>query len=119
MTLETTIQAAAKTAQTTTLSLWRDITYNSIDPSSYNASTGAVTSSTTATSLKAIIGEFKANQIDGDLFRQSDVKVTILLDDLTTVPQLTDTIIYGSNTYNVISHSIDIAKSMYRVQCRD
>jgi len=118
MGLKTTIANAASTAKVATLDLWTSVTYKAVAPSAYNTSTGAVTSTTTSTSLSAILEEYSEIQIDGDAIRATDLKMTFLQADLSGNPDINDLVTHDSKDWSVLVVRQDPAEAIWEAQIR-
>lgn len=118
MGLQATIQNAVASVKTATLDLWSDVTYKVTAPSSYNTSTGAVTSTSTSTSIKVLLESFSENQIDGHAIKATDLKATFLQDDLSGTPDVNDLVTYLSKDWSVVNVKQDSANATWEVQLR-
>ncbi len=118
MGLQTTIQNAVASAKTATLDLWSTVTYKAVAPSAYDTSTGAVTSTTTSTSLSMLLEEFAENQIDGHAVRASDLKGTFLQADLSGTPDVNDLVTHDSKDWAVVKVKQDPAAATWEAQLR-
>lgn len=94
-----------------------DVIINAIS-SSYDTATGANTKTPTGTTQKAIIENYKANEL-GNLVAVGDIKVTIA--NKGTEPVITSQIVIDSLTHDVINVEKIVAQGvavMYVIQAR-
>jgi len=118
MGLQTTIQNAVASAKTATLDLWSTVTYKAVVPSAYNTGTGAVTSSSTSTSIKVLLESFSGGEVDGNAIKATDLKATFLQADLTGTPDVNDLITHVSKDWSVVNVMQDSANATWVVQLR-
>jgi hypothetical protein len=78
------------------------LTYRRVSKGAYNTSTGLATNTTTDTSVKGIVLNYKDNQFDGDIIQRGDRKIVLRASD-SIVPDVQDFIIDGSDYYRIIS----------------
>lgn len=69
----------------------------------YNIATGTATESSTNYSIKAIIEDYKANEMQEGLVKVGDRRILFASSELPFEPQPSDQIVFGGITHNVIS----------------
>jgi predicted transcriptional regulator len=97
------IANALKKAASKTLSkLGGDVTIRRVTAGSYNTTTGAITESTSDTTIKGAIRNVTRNQVN-DLIESQDKILTISAGDLTFVPTTKDRVVISSVEFKIIS----------------
>ena len=91
-----------KEAASKTLSkLGGDVTIRQVTAGSYNTTTGAITESTSDTTIKGAIRNVTRNQVN-DLIESQDKIVTISAGDLTFVPTTKDRVVISSVEFKIV-----------------
>ena len=81
---------------------FQSVTLTSVTPGTYDPSTGTVTGgSTTTTTLRAVVEDFKGLELIAGLVQAGDKKVTIAGANVASEPKPTDTVTVGSVVYAV------------------
>jgi hypothetical protein len=78
-----------------------DITFRSVVAGSYNKTTGVVGETITDTSIRGVIEEINAREVN-QLIKASDKKIQIAAASLSSTPTTKDKIKEGSVTYSII-----------------
>ena len=78
-----------------------DITFKSVVAGSYNKTTGVVGETITDISIRGILEEINAREVN-ELIQASDKKIQIAAASLSTTPTTKDKIIVDSVTYSII-----------------
>lgn len=92
MGLRETIQAAVASGLSAAGNILRPATYNRVGIPSYNATTGTVTATPTASTVSAMFYSFHKDEIDGTVIRPEDQKVLLGGPALGFTPTHNDTI---------------------------
>jgi len=98
MSFTTSINKLLRRNGTTSYSL-KKITTTVFD---LNNPTKAPTTSSTSHSLLSYPGQYKRNQVDGELVRIGDVKLYVDPTGMTVIPTTSDKITYGSDEWDII-----------------
>lgn len=122
MGLSSVIQQAVTTAFGAMGDMVGAITVNCYsDNPTYDAATGAITSSATAYSItKALWTKYKAHEVNNSTIMPYDSKLLILQSELTVMPKpKVDTVIDAdSNTWDIIHVGQDPASAIWILQVR-
>jgi len=94
--------ALKKAASKTLSKLGGDVTIRRVTAGSYNTTTGAITESTSDTTIKGAIRNVTRNQVN-DLIESQDKILTISAGDLTFVPTTKDRVVISSVEFKIIS----------------
>ena len=78
-----------------------DITFRSVSAGSYNTTTGVITETNTDTSIRGILEEINAREVN-ELIEATDKKINIAAASLSSTPTTKDKVIVGSVTYSII-----------------
>ena len=78
-----------------------DVTIRQVTAGSYNTTTGAITESTSDTTIKGAIRNVTRNQVN-DLIESQDKIVTISAGDLTFVPTTKDRVVISSVEFKIV-----------------
>jgi len=78
-----------------------DITFRSVSAGSYNTTTGVITESNTDTSIRGVLEEINAREVN-ELIEATDKKINIAAASLSSTPTTKDKVIVGSVTYSII-----------------
>ena len=95
-------QALKKAASASLKKLGDNVTIRQVTAGNYNATTGAITESTSDTTIKGAIREVSRNQVN-DLIESQDKLLTISAGDLTFVPTTKDRVVISSVEFKIIS----------------
>tara|TARA_R100001440_G_scaffold63435_1_gene83679 strand:- start:119 stop:472 length:354 start_codon:yes stop_codon:yes gene_type:complete len=101
------LASSLKKAASKTLSkLGGDVTIRRISTGNYNTTTGAITESTSDTTIKGALSNVSRNQVN-DLIESQDKLLTISAGDLTFVPTTKDRVVISSVEFKIISISVN------------
>tara|TARA_R100000995_G_scaffold10600_1_gene4390 strand:+ start:639 stop:989 length:351 start_codon:yes stop_codon:yes gene_type:complete len=78
-----------------------DITFRAVSAGSYNTTTGVITESNTDTSIRGVLEEINAREVN-ELIEATDKKINIAAASLSSTPTTKDKVIVGSVTYSII-----------------
>ena len=96
------IANALKKAASKTLSkLGGDVTIRQVTAGSYNTTTGAITESTSDTTVKGVLSNVSKSEVN-DLIESQDKRLTISAGDLSFVPTTKDRDVISSVEFKVI-----------------
>ncbi len=98
--------ALKKAASKTLSKLGGDVTIRQVTAGSYNTTTGAITESTSDTTIKGALSNVSRNQVN-DLIESQDKILTISAGDLTFVPTTKDRVVISSVEFKIISISVN------------
>jgi hypothetical protein len=93
--------ALKKAASKTLSKLGGDVTIRQVTAGSYNTTTGAITESTSDTTIKGSLSDVTRNQVN-DLIESQDKVLTISAGDLTFVPTTKDRVVISSVEFKII-----------------
>ena len=93
--------ALKKAASKTLSKLGGDVTIRQVTAGSYNTTTGAITESTSDTTIKGAIRNVTRNQVN-DLIESQDKIATISAGDLTFVPTTKDRVVISSVEFKIV-----------------
>lgn len=119
MGLKETIQAGALSAFAALGNLKIEGVFHSVNKS-YNATTGAVSETTTSTPVSMIRSDFSKGELSKEYnpdIRKGDFKFMVLGGDVID-PNLVDHIVSGGITYSIIGIEIDPADAVYEFHVR-
>ena len=94
-------KALKKAASASLKKLGGDVTIRQVTAGSYNTTTGAITASTTDTTIKGALSNVTRNQVN-DLIESQDKLLTISAGDLTFVPTTKDRVVISSVEFKII-----------------
>ena len=98
---------ALKKASSKTLSkLGGDVTIRQVTAGSYNTTTGAITETTSDTTIKGSLNNVNRSEVN-DLIESQDKILTISAGDLTFVPTTKDRVVISSVEFKIISISVN------------
>jgi len=120
MGLASTVQNAVYNAINTTVGdLAQTVTFNKKSAEAYSVSTGSVTKTSTAHTVKAVVTPFTQEEIDStDSITSEDLRLLLPKKELTFTPSIDDTITFNSETYKIISKTLDPAQALFDIQMR-
>jgi hypothetical protein len=96
------IADALKKAVTKPLSkLGGDVTIRQVTAGAYNTTTGAISESTSDTTIKGALSNVSKNQVN-DLIESQDKRLTISAGDLTFVPTTKDRVVISSVEFKIV-----------------
>ena len=98
--------ALKKAASKTLSKLGGDVTIRQVTAGSYNTTTGAITETTSDTSIKGTINNVNRSEVN-DLIESQDKILTISAGDLTFVPTTKDRVVISSVEFKIISISVN------------
>jgi len=78
-----------------------DVTIRQVTAGSYNATTGAITESTSDTTIKGVVSNIARNEVN-DLIESQDKRVTISAGDLTFAPTTKDRVVISNIEFKII-----------------
>ena len=78
-----------------------DVTIRQVTAGSYNTTTGAITESTSDTTIKGVLSNVTRNQVN-DLIESQDKQLTISAGDITFVPTTKDRVVISSVEFKII-----------------
>ena len=96
--------ALKKAASKTLSKLGGDVTIRQVSTGSYNTTTGAITETTSDTTIKGSLNNVNRSQVN-DLIESQDKILTISAGDLTFVPTTKDRVVISSVEFKIISVS--------------
>ena len=94
-------KALKKAASASLKKLGGDVTIRQVTAGSYNITTGAITESTSDTTIKGVFNNVSRNQVN-DLIESQDKLLTISAGDLTFVPTTKDRVVISSVEFKII-----------------
>lgn len=95
------------------------VTYTSVGTTSYNATTGVITTPKTTYAVLMVMDQYSRREVDGDAIRPEDVKGLVAVLNLTPTPTLNDTVTRANGTvYSVISIRTDPMDAHWQLQLR-
>jgi len=96
------IANALKKAASKTLSkLGGDVTIRQVTAGSYNTTTGAITESTSDTTVKGVLSNVSMSEVN-DLIESQDKRLTIAAGDLTFAPTTKDRVVISNVEFKII-----------------
>ena len=93
--------ALKKAASKTLSKLGGDVTIRQVTAGAYNTTTGAITESTSDTTIKGALSIVSRNQVN-DLIESQDKLLTISAGDLTFVPTTKDRVVISSVEFKIV-----------------
>ena len=94
-------KALKKAASASLKKLGGDVTIRRVTTGSYNTTTGAITESTSDTTIKGVLSNVTRSQVN-DLIESQDKILTISAGDLTFVPTTKDRVVISSVEFKII-----------------
>ena len=94
-------KALKKAASKTLGKLGGDVTIRQVTAGAYNTTTGAISESTSDTTIKGALNSVSRNQVN-DLIESQDKLLTISAGDLTFVPTTKDRVIISNVEFKII-----------------
>ncbi len=94
-------KALKKAASASLKKLGGDVTIRQVTLGSYNTTTGAITESTSDTTIKGVLSNVTRNQVN-DLIESQDKQLTISAGDITFVPTTKDRVVISSVEFKII-----------------
>ena len=94
-------KALKKAASASLKKLRGDVTIRRVTTGSYNPTTGAITESTTATTIKGVLSNVTRSQVN-DLIESQDKQLTISAGDITFAPTTKDRVVISSVEFKII-----------------
>ena len=98
--------ALKKAASKTLSKLGGDVTKRRVSTGSYNTTTGAITETTSDTTIKGVLDNVSRSQVN-DLIESQDKILTISANDITFVPTTKDRVVISSVEFKIISISVN------------
>ena len=98
--------ALKKAASKTLSKLGGDVTIRRVSTGSYNTTTGAITETTSDTTIKGVLNNVTRSQVN-DLIESQDKILTISANDITFVPTTKDRVVISSVEFKIISISVN------------
>ena len=98
--------ALKKAASKTLSKLGGDVTIRQVTAGSYNTTTGAITETTSDTTIKGTLSNVSRSEVN-DLIESQDKILTISAGDLTFVPTTKDKVVISSVEFKIISISVN------------
>tara|TARA_R100000773_G_scaffold42034_1_gene38979 strand:- start:261 stop:614 length:354 start_codon:yes stop_codon:yes gene_type:complete len=98
--------ALKKAASKTLSKLGGDVTIRQVTAGTYNTTTGAITESTSDTTIKGVLDNVSRSQVN-DLIESQDKILTISANDITFVPTTKDRVVISSVEFKIISISVN------------
>ena len=93
--------ALKKAASASLKKLGGDVTIRKVTAGAYNTTTGAITESTSDTTIKGALSNVSRNQVN-DLIESQDKLLTISAGDLTFVPTTKDRVVISNVEFKII-----------------
>jgi len=97
-------KALKKAASASLKKLGGDVTIRRVTTGSYNTTTGAITESTSDTTIKGVLSNVTRSQVN-DLIESQDKQLTISAGDITFVPTTKDRVVISSVEFKIIQVS--------------
>jgi|TARA_B100000424_G_scaffold258858_1_gene241168 hypothetical protein len=94
-------KALKKAASASLKKLGGDVTIRRVTTGSYNTTTGAITESTSDTTIKGVLSNVTRSQVN-DLIESQDKQLTISAGDITFVPTTKDRVVISSVEFKII-----------------
>ena len=94
-------KALKKAASASLKKLGGDVTIRQVTAGAYNTTTGAITESTSDTTIKGALSNVSKNQVN-DLIESQDKLLTISAGDLTFAPTTKDRVVISSVEFKII-----------------
>ena len=94
-------KALKKAASASLKKLGGDVTIRQVTLGSYNTTPGAITESTSDTTIKGVLSNVTRNQVN-DLIESQDKQLTISAGDITFVPTTKDRVVISSVEFKII-----------------
>ena len=94
--------ALKKAASKTLSKLGGDVTIRQVTAGSYNTTTGAITETTSDTTIKGTLSNVSRSEVN-DLIESQDKILTISAGDITFVPTTKDKVVISSVDFKIIS----------------
>ena len=94
-------KALKKAASASLKKLGGDVTIRQVTAGSYNTTTGAITESTSDTTIKGVFNNVSKNQVN-DLIESQDKLLTISAGDLTFAPTTKDRVVISIVEFKII-----------------
>ena len=98
--------ALKKAASKTLSKLGGDVTIRRVSTGSYNTTTGAITETTSDTTIKGVLNNVSRSQVN-DLIESQDKILTISANDITFIPTTKDRVVISSVEFKIISISVN------------
>ena len=98
--------ALKKAASKTLSKLGGDVTIRQVTAGSYNTTTGAITETTSDTTIKGSLNNVNRSEVN-DLIEAQDKILTISAGDLTYVPTTKDRVVISSVEFKIISIAVN------------
>jgi hypothetical protein len=98
--------ALKKAASKTLSKLGGDVTIRRVSTGSYNTTTGAITETTSDTTIKGVLDNVSRSEVN-DLIESQDKILTISANDITFVPTTKDRVVISSVEFKIISISVN------------
>ena len=98
--------ALKKAASKTLSKLGGDVTIRRVTAGSYNTTTGAITETTSDTTIKGSLNNVNRSEVN-DLIESQDKILTISAGDITFVPTTKDRVVISSVEFKIISISVN------------
>ena len=98
--------ALKKAASKTLSKLGGDVTIRQVTAGSYNTTSGAITETTSDTTIKGSLSNVNRSEVN-DLIESQDKILTISAGDLTYVPTTKDRVVISSVEFKIISISVN------------
>ncbi len=93
--------ALKKAASASLKKLGGDVTIRQVTAGAYNTTTGAITESTSDTTIKGALSNVSRNQVN-DLIESQDKLLTISAGDLTFVPTTKDRVVISNIEFKIV-----------------
>lgn len=112
-------QAAAEAAVSAVGDLATSITYNKKSDATYNATTGALTRTTTSETVSGIVESYSDKAMNNQSIAIGDRKVAIPGSSFSAItPEQGDEMVISGETYVVIRAATDAARALWTLQAR-
>ena len=98
--------ALKKAASKTLSKLGGDVTIRQVTAGSYNTTTGAITETTSDTTIKGSLNNVNRSEVN-DLIESQDKILTISAGDITFVPTTKDRVVISSVEFKIITISVN------------
>ena len=94
-------KALKKAASASLKKLGGDVTIRRVTTGTYNTTTGAITESTSDTTIKGVLSNVTRSQVN-DLIESQDKQLTISAGDITFIPTTKDRVVISSVEFKII-----------------
>jgi len=94
-------QSLEKVAGTVIATFGGDVTVRYVSAGSYNATTGAITETTSDTNVKGVLEDVSVREVN-ELIQQGDKRLTVAATDLASAPETKDRVVISTVVHQII-----------------